>query len=226
MTWPTSKSRTTSVAVAALAVLTLAGCALMPAEPAQSSAQSQAPRLAALEALKIAAEGPKSGYIRQDYLNGWPTVAGCDVRNRVLARDLVAVVFRDRAQCVVSAGTLTDPYTGEVLDFQRGNKTSTLVQIDHVVALAAADRSGARQWPPEKKRAFAADMSNLKATTNTTNAAKSDNTFDAWAPPTAAGKCALAVTVIAVKTTWSLTVTANEKRALARGVEACPEAAA
>ena len=51
----------------------------------------------AAEARRLLAEvpvqgrAPLTGYRRDLYGNGWPTVAGCDVRNRILGRDLVDV---------------------------------------------------------------------------------------------------------------------------------------
>lgn len=67
---------------------------------------------------------------------------GCDVREDVLARDLTDVRYRQHG-CKVESGTLADPYTGKTIHFVRGARTSSAVQIDHVVALENAWRSGA-----------------------------------------------------------------------------------
>ena len=45
----------------------------------------------------------------------------------------------------MTKGTLKDPYTGTTINFVQGKKTSAAVQIDYVVALAAAWRTGANQ---------------------------------------------------------------------------------
>ena len=57
---------------------------------------------------------------------------GCDTRNDILARDLARPTFKAGTHdCVVLTGTLAEPYTGATIEFQRGDKTSSLVQIDH-----------------------------------------------------------------------------------------------
>ena len=59
---------------------------------------------------------------------------GCDTRNNVLALDLRSVAFRDGTRgCVVLSGVLADPYSGEVLPFDRADAKA--VQIDHVVSV-------------------------------------------------------------------------------------------
>src|SRR4051812_5728471 len=41
--------------------------------------------LVALEALPVQGRAPKTGYSRERFGDGWATVAGCDVRDRILA---------------------------------------------------------------------------------------------------------------------------------------------
>ena len=85
---------------------------------------------------------------------------GCDVREDVLARDLTDVRYvgaagaggsGSGAGCKVKSGVLSDPYTGTTIRFTRGVKTSSAVQIDHVVALENAWRSGASTWDQAKR---------------------------------------------------------------------------
>ena len=55
---------------------------------------------------------------------------GCDTRNDILARDLARPTFKPGTHdCVVLSGTLAEPYTGQTIQFERGEKTSSLVQI-------------------------------------------------------------------------------------------------
>ena len=71
---------------------------------------------------------------------------GCDTRNDILARDLEGETFKPGTRdCVVLTGTLDDPYTATTIAFERGNATSSAVQIDHVVALSDAWQKGAPQ---------------------------------------------------------------------------------
>ncbi|MDJ0441749.1 hypothetical protein QNA26_33050, partial [Rhodococcus qingshengii] len=62
-------------------------------------------------------------------------------RNDVLTRDLANVAFKNgEKQCTVLSGVLHDPYTATTINFQRGQTTSSAVQIDHVLS-AALSRS-------------------------------------------------------------------------------------
>ena len=64
---------------------------------------------------------------------------GCDTRNNVLAHDLSDVVFKPGTRdCLVLSGVMTDPYSGDRVEFERSRAKS--VQIDHVLS-AALSRS-------------------------------------------------------------------------------------
>ena len=68
---------------------------------------------------------------------------GCDTRNDILARDLTGTA--KSGKCRVMTGTLPGSYTGKKIHFVRGTSTSSLLQIDHVVALSNAWQPGAQQ---------------------------------------------------------------------------------
>ena len=89
--------------------------------------------------LVVKGRAPKTGYARSQFGQAWADVDknGCDTRNDILKRDLTNVVYK-AGTCVVLSGTLKDPYSGDVINFVRGVSTSSLVQIDHVVALSDA----------------------------------------------------------------------------------------
>ena len=81
---------------------------------------------------------------------------GCDTRNDILRRDLTDVTLKLGTNgCVAARGTLHDPYSRQVVDFARGARTSSQVQIDHVVALSDAWQKGAEQWDAQTRRNFA-----------------------------------------------------------------------
>jgi hypothetical protein len=106
---------------------------------------------------------------------------GCDQRNDVLRRDLTQVEVREGTHgCVVVAGLLDDPYSGETVRFEKA--TASEVPIDHVVPLAAAWVQGAKAWTADQREAFANDPANLIATTREQNSAKGDSTADEWVP--------------------------------------------
>lgn len=106
------------------------------------------PAVDALNGLQVDDRPDSTGYDRDSF--GFRATDddgdGCDVRDDVLARDLTDVIFSAAKRCQVSSGTLADPYTGKTILFVRGRNTSAAVQIDHVVALANAWQSGARDW--------------------------------------------------------------------------------
>ena len=99
---------------------------------------------------------------------------GCDTRNDILTRDIVNAAINP--DCKVQSGSAVDPYTGLTLDFVRGQGTSNLVPIDHIVALGDAWYAGASNWTPEQRASFANDPQNLTATTQVFNSWKSDKT--------------------------------------------------
>ena len=64
-----------------------------------------------LESLEVKGRAPKTGYSREVFYNGWPTVDGCSLRQRIIKRE-----FGDSAvleECNVVAGEYDEPYTGE-----------------------------------------------------------------------------------------------------------------
>lgn len=111
---------------------------------------------------------------------------GCDTRNDILARDLKDVV--KEGDCKVLSGVLYSPYSGDRIDFLRGEKTSSKVQIDHVIPLGYAYRYGGWRLAEEGKKAlleqFANDPLNLLAVEGSLNGAKSDKGPSQWLPPT------------------------------------------
>lgn len=143
---------------------------------------------------------------------------GCDTRNGILRAQLRDVVIRPGTRgCVVAGGTLTDPYSGEVVT------TLDRVQIDHVFPLAQAWSRGANGWTLQRRKNFANDPRNLLAVTSKVNRAKSDKMPDQWAPPTAAGRCAYASRFVEVADAYQLTITTAEHVALIKLQHDCPK---
>lgn len=161
-------------------------------------------------------------YDRDEFGESWADTDynGCDTRNDVLARDLTETTV-DADGCIVLTGILQDPYSGEEIQFQRGQSTSSLVQIDHVVPLADAWRAGAWQWSVAERLQFANDFDNLLAVDGSLNQQKGASTADEWVPPNQDFQCTYAQTQIAVKTKWNLSVTESEKNELAELLTTC-----
>ncbi|WP_242496441.1 GmrSD restriction endonuclease domain-containing protein [Xylanimonas protaetiae] len=202
------------------------GSGAAPAGPQADAPAAQGSALAAVAELAVKGRAPKTGYSRDAFGPAWADVDrnGCDTRNDVLHRDLVDVTTRPGTHgCVVQTGTLHDPYSGEVVAFERGETTSSLVQIDHVVALSDAWQKGAQQWTPETRRQLANDPLNLRAVKGSLNSQKGDGDAATWLPPSKAYRCAYVARQVAVKHAYGLWVTEAERDAMVRVLSACPD---
>ncbi|MHA7133240.1 HNH endonuclease family protein [Oerskovia turbata] len=181
--------------------------------------------LAALETLEVKGPAAATGYERENFGSAWVDVDanGCDTRNDILARDLADLTYstRDKA-CEVRTGTFDDPYTGETIDFTRGNKTSSAVQIDHVIPLKDAWIKGAQSWDEDTRVRFANDPLNLLASDGAANQSKGARDASAWLPPNHAFRCTYIARQIAVKADYGLWVTPSERDAMAAVLDGCP----
>lgn len=147
---------------------------------------------------------------------------GCMIRDDILARDLTHIQFSKQKRCQVESGNLEDPYTGKTIAFQRGQATSSLVQIDHVVALHDAWNSGAKNWSVSKRTRFGNDPFNLLAVEGRANQNKSDKHAGKWLPSNKAYQCGYVARQIAIKAKYGLSVTAQEKQGMLRTLHYCP----
>ena len=178
-----------------------------------------------LSKLAVKGRAPKTGYSREQFGQRWADVNrnGCDTRNDILQRDLTNIIFKPGTHnCVVLSGTLKDPYSGKIINFVRGNKTSLEVQIDHVVALSDAWQKGAFRLDITKRTAFANDPLNLLAVDGPLNGQKSDSDAASWLPPLKSYRCKYVARQIAVKYKYSIWVTAAEKSAMQGILAKCP----
>ncbi|WP_295805406.1 HNH endonuclease family protein [uncultured Corynebacterium sp.] len=203
--------------------------------PKEDSPEADADRrevadaLAALESLEVKGRAPMTDYDRAQFGQAWSddvTVEfghnGCDTRNDILRRDLDDLVIKEGTfDCVAMSGTLHDPYSGQVIDFQRGTGTSEAVQIDHIVALADAWQKGAQQWSPEQRRNFANDPRNLLAVDGPLNQQKGAGDAATWLPPHKSFRCEYAQRIVDVKAAYGVWVTEAEKEALSRLLQEC-----
>ena len=141
---------------------------------------------------------------------------GCDTRNRLLARDLRDVVFKDGTRnCKVIAGWLQDPYSGERVDRMD-------VELDHTVALHRAWNAGAWQWDSRKRQIFANDPMELRALSSSVNQAKSDAALDEWMPPLPAARCPFVIDYLSVMAKYELPITVSERDAAAVACATAP----
>jgi hypothetical protein len=201
--------------VALVAALALGGCPALDSQPAGPLGPSASAAAADLDTLTVARQRSMAGYSR-DRFPHWRSVdSNCDVRDVVLKRDGTDVqvtrdckVLRGRWFSLYDEKTYTDP---------------GLIDIDHMVALANAWRSGADAWTDEQRGEFANDLTRpqLLAVSRTSNRAKGDQDPAQWKPPNRGYWCEYARRWVAVKHYWRLTVTEREKIELREMLGSC-----
>lgn len=179
--------------------------------------------LEVLEALPIKGRAAKTGYDRDQFGQRWLDVDrnGCDTRNDTLAAQLTGIVRS--GPCKVTSGVLNDPFTAQTIDFTRGQGTSELVQIDHVVSLSDAWQKGAQSLTADQRATFANDPMNLLAVDGRANAQKGDGDAATWLPSNKSFRCEYVARQVSVKATYGLWVTQAEHDAIARVLSACPD---
>lgn len=173
--------------------------------------------------LDIKGRAPQTGYDREGQFGPtWFDVDanGCDTRNDILRRDLDDTVVD--SSCRVLSGVLTDPFSGDTIDFERGETTSILVQVDHVVALSNAWQTGAQQLTPQQRLEFANDPLNLIAVSGRLNAQKGDGDAATWLPPRRDYWCEYVARQVSVKAQYDLWVTQAEFDRIDAILAQCP----
>jgi hypothetical protein len=200
---------------ALLAALTLivglagTASATPPAIPSAATARSE------LAALRVAPDGSQAGYSR-DLFPHWSTVSGsCNTRETVLKRDGTGVVTN--SACASVSGRWFSPYDGTTWT------AASDVDIDHIVPLADAWRTGASSWTTARRQQFANDLSGpqLIAVTDNVNQSKGDQTPATWKPPLTSYWCTYARMWVHTKFRWTLTVNSAEKAALTDMLNRC-----
>jgi hypothetical protein len=171
-----------------------------------------------LDGLQVRAWRSMRGYSRAKFPHWTERPDGCDTRAVVLRRDAAAV--RGDRPCPVRSGRWVSPYDGEVHTVAAG------IDIDHMVPLANAWRSGADRWSTAQRQRFANDLRNpqLVAVTASVNRSKGDQGPEAWKPPSTGYWCRYALDWIAVKAAYRLSVTRAERAALAGMLGHCQTA--
>ena len=194
-----------------------------PTESAIDLPKKKGEALRALAKLPIKGRAPQTGYSREIFADGWDYSNGCDTRNRILARDLTQYSYRSGSYCIIETGILDDPFTGQIIAFQRGISTSLDVQIDHVVSLSDAWQKGAQQLSGYQRYMIYNDPLNLLAVWGPANSQKSDSDAASWLPSNKSFRCSFVARQIAVKAKYQLWVTQAEHDAMTRVLVTCPK---
>lgn len=165
--------------------------------------------------LTVRTEGSLDGYSR-DRFPHWITQSGsCDTRETVLKRDGTNV--QTASDCSATSGTWKSAYDGATWT------ASSDVDIDHVVPLAEAWRSGASSWTDTARQGLANDLTRpqLIAVTDNVNQSKGDRDPAEWMPPSSSYACTYVRMWVQVKHYYKLTVDSAEKSALQSTLSGC-----
>lgn len=174
-----------------------------------------------LSQLKVAQPGSMSDYSRERFRHwskasefGWdPPQASCDTREAALVRDGENV--KVGSGCKVTSGNWYDPYTDQSYSDPQD------LDIDHVVPLANAWRSGASSWDDEQRERYANDPEVLLSVEDNANQEKGDKGPEAWKPPNDNEWCDYAERWISIKAKYALSVNEQEKEALDQMLNTC-----
>lgn len=164
-------------------------------------------------------------HVTTDYdRDGWPHWSDADgdcqdTRQEVLiAESEVPVRFRSKRRCKVASGRWRCPYTGRVITDPRQ------LDVDHMVPLHEAHRSGGHAWDRRRRERYANELddpAHLVAVAKGANRAKGDKAPDAWMPEHPAHRCQYLRQWVEVKERWSLHQRDDERRFIERGLARC-----
>lgn len=128
-----------------------------------------------------------------------------DTRAELLvSRSLIPVTFTGSRHCFVATGLWLDEYTGA---FERD---ASHLDVDHVVPLAEAWKSGAYMWTDAQRSSFANDTFELALTNSHDNRSKGDRTPDLWKPEAEPWHCMYLARWSAIKTQYDLSESNQE----------------
>ncbi|MFE3431146.1 HNH endonuclease family protein [Streptomyces sp. NPDC059171] len=166
------------------------------------------------------AEEQRTGYER-DAFKHWVDEDGdsCTTRAEVLLAEAVTAPEQG-ARCTLSGGSWLSYY--DEVEVTEARK----LDIDHMVPLAEAWDSGAYDWTPERREAYANDLDaerSLVAVTARTNRSKADKDPAAWMPPAQSATCTYLTDWTATKLRWGLTADETEQAALLELAEPCTD---
>lgn len=167
-----------------------------------------------LTELRVATNGPMTGYTREQFGDGWATQSDhCNSRVDVLKVQGTGVVAHG---CTVTSGHWLSLYDGVA------ETSPHTLDIDHLVPLGNAWVTGAKAWTATQRKAFANDVTTeLVAVTAHSNRSKGDDAPPGYEPANKAEDCSYATRWIQVKVKYKLTITSNERTALGQMLATC-----
>ncbi|MFC7344883.1 HNH endonuclease family protein [Saccharopolyspora griseoalba] len=219
------KKFTRTMLAATLTVAGASGCSLQQAMSADQP-RPTAPAgdvAAALASIPVRPEGGMEGYDR-DAFDVWSDHGDeCDTR-AVLLKQTSSTPARVNDNCTVQSGSWRDAYTGRTVT-DPGD-----LDVDHLIPLAEAWRSGAADWPTELREHFGNDLEhgNLVVADSSANRSKGDQDPASWLP--SYDRCGYVTRYIQVTAYWNqqaaatghqLSIDPAEKQALEHELANC-----
>jgi hypothetical protein len=141
---------------------------------------------------------------------------GCNTRAEVLIIESASSVTR-HGTCTIDVGSWVSLYDGVTVT------AAGDLDIDHVVPLSEAWKSGAWQWDAATREQFANDLGyagSLLAVSAHANRSKGDKDPALWMP-TSGEACDYVERWVAVKYRWSLSVDTAERNTLSATLSGC-----
>ena len=158
-----------------------------------------------------------SGYRRDLFMPGgrWqdPDGNGCNARQDALRAQSAPPVTG--LGCTTAGGRWPYVYVAGIT----GDPAE--VDVDHLVPLANAWRSGARNWSTDQLVTYAADPQALWVVEDNANQSKGDRGPEEWRPKERIVWCRYARAWIETKVRYRLTATTDERDALGQMLEQC-----
>lgn len=215
---PRSRMLSRSLTTALLGALTSV-LLVVPSSPAAASSTFSGSLASAVAAIPTASE-VNTGYDRTLFRHWTDANGDCqNARAEVLISERetdTPLTFTSSSGCTVATGRWFSYY-----DRVSWTQASD-VDIDHMVALAEAWGSGARDWTNARREAYANDLGDyrtLVGVTDDVNQSKSDQDPSTWLPTY--DKCRYVREWVAVKIRWGLSADSSEKSVLSSYASSC-----
>ena len=140
---------------------------------------------------------------------------GCDTRAEVLVAE-AKVKPKKSSKCKLTGGKWLSSYDG------MSYTDSSKLDIDHLVPLAEAWRSGAWAWTDQQRTDYANDLADewaLNAVTASVNRSKGDKDISSWLPKK--NICSYLAGWVIIKARFELTVDAEEAKIINKYYKPC-----
>ena len=164
----------------------------------------------------VVAEDKNTGYKRSAFKHWIDADRNrCNTRAEVLIEEAI-VKPKIGPKCKLTGGKWLSAFDGKTIT------NASQLDVDHMVPLAEAWRSGAWKWTAAQRQVFANDLENseaLIAVTRSTNRSKGDKDPSLWMP--AKDQCVYTQNWISIKVKYSLTADPQEVEKLNSLVSTC-----